>query len=474
MSAQGDALERIQAVFDEQAGERARWKKKNWYYHSEVTRFIKFLIPEGSRVLEIGSGDGDLLAELKPARGLGIDASPRFVEEARRRHPGLEFCHGFAETLSVPEKFDYVVLANLVGFLFDVQKVFDRLHAVCLPSTRIVIHYYNFLWEPVLSLADRLGMRMRQGVQNWLSLQDLENLLHISGFEAVTKVRKILFPVSVPFLSGFLNRVVANLPLVHRLALGEFVVARSLRVQGKETPSASVVVPCKNEKGNIRELVERTPELPGGMEMIFVDGASTDGTREEIERMKALHPEKNIRLVDQGDSTGKGAAVRLGFDNARGDVLIILDADISVAPEDILKFHKVLVEGTGEFINGTRLVYPMEGQAMRFLNILANKFFSLAFTYLLDQRIRDTLCGTKVLYRADYERIARNRSFFGAFDPFGDFDLLFGAAKLNMRILEVPVRYHERRYGVTKIKRFRHGLLLLGMCLVALRKLKFV
>jgi len=271
-----------------------------------------------------------------------------------------------------------------------------------------------------------------------------------------------------------IKRVFANLPIFHRLCLAEFVVARSRRVHKTHAHSVSVVVACKNEKGNIEELVKRTPTYGGEVQMIFVDGASTDGTQDEIKRVTELYPEWHISLVDQRGTTGKGAAIRLGFEKAKGDILIILDADISVAPEDIVKFSKLISEGTGEVINGTRLVYPLEERSMRFLNILGNKFFSLAFTYLLDQRIRDTLCGTKVLFKSDYDKIAKNRDFFGDFDPFGDFDLLFGAAKLNMKIVELPIRYYERHYGVTKIKRFRHGFLLLGMCVIALRKLKFV
>jgi len=166
--------------------------------------------------------------------------------------------------------------------------------------------------------------------------------------------------------------------------------------------------------------------------------------------------------------------VRLGFTRARGEVVLILDSDMGIAPEDIPKFVDALVRGKGEMVNGSRMVYPMEGEAMRFLNMLANKAFAYLFSWVLGQQVRDTLCGTKALYREDYERIAANRAFFGDFDPFGDFDLLFGAARLNLEIVDVAVRYHERRYGQTNISRFRHGWLLLRMSVFAARKLKFV
>lgn len=469
-----DHIEAMRLFFDKTVEERRQFKNKNSYYYHLAKEYVRFLIPEGYRVLEVGSGDGDLLAALKPSRGLGVDISPLTVRDAQSRHGNLEFREGVAENCEYTETFDYILLANLVGYLRDVQRVFENLRPACTPSTRVVIQYYNYLWEPLLALADRLGIRMRQGIQNWLSVEDIENLLDLAGFETVKSFRKIIFPFRIPLISAFLNRVVANLPGINRLCLVCFVVARPKSLERPAKPSVSVFVPTKDERGNIRELIERTPVFEGGIEMVFVDGHSTDGTVEEIQNAAKDFPHKNIRLYDQGSTRGKGAAVRIGFENCRNDIVMILDSDISVAPEDLTKFYDQLVRGTGEFINGSRLVYPMEKRAMRFLNVFGNKFFSMAFTYLLGQRLKDTLCGTKALYRRDYEKIARNRSFFGEFDPFGDFDLLFGAAKLNLKIIEMPVRYYERRYGQIKIHRFRHGTLLLGMCLIALRKLKFV
>jgi glycosyltransferase involved in cell wall biosynthesis len=204
-----------------------------------------------------------------------------------------------------------------------------------------------------------------------------------------------------------------------------------------------------------------------------VEGGSTDDTEEVIRRVMAEEPDLPMRLLKQ-PGRGKGDAVRFAFAEAKADVVLILDSDMGVAPADMPKFVDALARGKGEMVNGSRLVYPMEGKAMRFLNLLANKFFALLFSWLLGQQVRDTLCGTKVLWRADYERIAANRTYFGDFDPFGDFDLLFGAARLNLKIVDVAIRYHERTYGDTNISRFRHGLLLLQMSAFAARKLKFL
>jgi len=468
-------LERLREYFDSRVARSAEWKRKNRYYHNKIVDYSRLLVHKGSRVLEIGSGDGELLAALEPSRGLGIDISPVAVEGARRAYPNIEFRAEAAEDCCFAgEKFDFIILSDLVGHLDDVQKVFENIHQACSPSTRVILHYYNYLWEPLLNLGSKFGFRNPEKIQNWLSISDLENLLHISGFERVTRLRKLLLPAYIPLISGFVNRFIANLPIFNRLCLTGFIVARPKPSQVTPPPSISVVIPCRDEKGNIEELVRRVPDFPGPSEIVFVDGCSKDGTLDEMRRVAALYPAKKIRIFEQTEATGKGGAVRIGFEKAEGDILVILDGDISVPPESLVKFYRQLELRTGEFINGTRLVYPMEKQAMRFLNIGGNKFFSMSFSYLLDQPIRDTLCGTKALYKSDYDRIAQNRAFFGDFDPFGDFDLLFGAAKLNLRIVEVPVRYFERRYGVTKIHRFRHGLLLLRMCLIATAKIKFI
>jgi len=466
---------RKRQFFDDLAPVRDAWKARRPTYHREIERLCRFLIPPGASVLEIGCGTGDLLHALRPRRGLGIDLSPRMVEIARRKYPDLEFSVGDVEVLDIEERFDYVLLSDLVGHLDDVWLAFRNLHRVCHPSTRIMVTYYNYLWEPVLRAAERLGLKAPQPLQNWLPPQDLTNLAVITGFEPVKLGFWLLCPIRVPLLTLVANRVLAHLPGLRRLDLIHYLVARPEPEPSPPRPlTCTVVVPCRNEVGNIPETVARIPLMGSHTEMLFVDGDSTDGTPEVIEEaIVAQRDTRDIRLIRQVPATGKGDAVRLGFAAAKGDVIMILDADLSVMPEDLPKFFLTLAEGRGEFVNGSRMVYPMEGQAMRFLNILGNKMFSMLFSWLLEQRVRDTLCGTKALLRRDYERIAASRAVFGDLDPFGDFDLLFGAAKLTLKIVEMPVRYHERTYGRTKIRRFHHGWLLLKMFFVAVGRLKF-
>jgi 2-polyprenyl-3-methyl-5-hydroxy-6-metoxy-1,4-benzoquinol methylase len=468
-----DKKQAIRDHFNRLASRRAYWQQKSGVYYEDQARYYKFLVPEGLRVLEVGSSLGDLLAAVKPARGVGVDLSEEMVNEASRLHPKLEFRVGDAETLTLHETFDVIIMADVIGHLLDVEAAFKRLHHVCTPETRIIVSYFNYLWEPVLRLGETIGMKMPQREQSWLSPADIANLLHLADFEVVKTERRLLLPKGIPLLSVLFNRFTAYLPFLSKLCLCHYVVARPRVRKAARAYSSTIVIPCRNERGNIEAAVQRIPPFGEHQEVIFVDGHSTDGTPDEIRRAMAAYPGKDIKMLVQ-DGIGKGDAVRKGFAQAKGDILMILDADLTMPPEDLPKFYDAIASGKGEFINGCRLVYPMKSQAMRVLNLIGNKFFSMAFSWLLNQRIKDTLCGTKVLFRRDYDRLVANRQYFGDFDPFGDFDLLFGASKLNLHIIEIPIRYQDRTYGTTNIQRFAHGWLLLKMTIYGFFRLKAV
>jgi len=459
--------------FDTLAARREYWQEKNRYYYDDQHKYMRFLVPEGLRVLEVGCGLGDLLATLRPIRGLGIDISEEMVRLAHARHPHLEFRATDVESLDIDETFDVIILADVIGHLGDVECTLRSLQRYCTAKTRIVITYYNFLWEPVLRLAERLGLKMPQEHQNWLAPEDTANLLRLADFEVVKTERRLLVPKNIPLLADLFNKVIANIPGFRTMCLCHYIVARTTKALPHRDYSCSIVIPCRNERGNIEPAIRRLPAFSVHQEIIFVDGHSTDGTAEEIRRVIAAYPDCDIKLLVQ-DGKGKGDAVRKGFAQATGDVLMILDADLTMPPEDLPKFYQAIASGKGEFINGCRLIYPMESEAMQFLNLLGNKFFGMAFSWLLNQRIKDTLCGTKVLFREDYERLVKNRGYFGDFDPFGDFDLLFGASKLNLKIVEMPIRYRDRQYGSTNIRRFAHGWLLLKMTVFGFFRLKAV
>lgn len=452
-------------------------KRPSAFYHKLIQHYYKYLIPPGLRILEIGCGHGDLIAGLKPSLGVGVDFSADMLKVASQKHPDIFFIQADAHEVEFNREFDVIILSDLVNDLWDVQRVFERMRNISKPTTRLALNFYNNLWRIPLSIVNWLDLGAEVLEQNWFSPSDIYNLLKLSGFEVVHKRSSILLPMDIPFVSDIFNRYLSQLPFFSWFDLANIVVARPDPARdkgmGQRKPSVSIIIPARNEAGNIQDILKRVPALGCRTELVFVEGHSNDNTYETIEKSINESDEGKCRLFRQ-TGKGKGDAVRLGFDKANGDILMILDADMTVPPEDLARFYNAIVGGRGEFINGVRLVYPLENQAMRFFNIIGNKFFSLAFSWLLGQPIKDTLCGTKVLWKRDYETIAKNRDYFGNFDPFGDFDLLFGAAKLNFKIVEMPIRYRSRSYGDTNINRWRHGWLLLKMVVFAARRIKFI
>jgi len=461
-------LERIRDFY-EHAPDRLNWSARS--YRSLLAHYYRLLIPASASVLEIGCGNGELLAGIPARRKVGVDLSPRQIAAARTRLPEAEFHVQAGEDLVLKERFDFIIISDTLNLAADVQQLLERLHTVAHPNTRLVINYFSSLWRPILTLAGWLGLRSRQPFSSWISSSDMNNFLQLTDWQPVFTQMRLLLPVRLLGLETLFNRLLS--PWLGWFCLTVFCAARPVRSRPTSTPTVSVIIPARNEAGNIEAAVRRLPNMGGGTEIIFVEGHSRDDTWAQIQRIASEHPERLIKIMQQ-TGRGKGDAVRLGFAAATGDILMILDADLTMPPEELPKFYEVLASGRAEFANGVRLVYPMDEKAMQFLNLCANKAFGIIFTWLLGQSVKDTLCGTKVLSRAHYEQIAANRAYFGDFDPFGDFDLLFGAAKLNLKIADVPIRYRERTYGTTNIQRWKHGWLLLHMVAFAARKLKFV
>jgi SAM-dependent methyltransferase len=458
------------ANWDTIAKKRDHWQGMGRWYHRRLAEIYRYLVNPNQRVLEIGCGTGNLLASLQPAHGVGIDFSPEMLARAKKNHPKFEFHQADAHDLSSIEgKFDVIILSDTVNDLWDVQRVLEQAWRFCAPHTRLIINFYSHLWQLPLAIAQSLNLAAPMLRQNWLTREDIDNMLRLAGFESIRSSQEVLLPLP---LGGLADRYLVKLWPFRDLALSNFVIARPAP-QATQAPSVSVVIAARNEAGNIKSIFERVPKMGSRTEIVFVEGHSRDNTYETIEEEIPLHPLTPSLLFRQ-PGIGKADAIRLGFEKASGDILMILDADLTVPPEDLPRFYDAIVSGKGEFINGVRLVYPMEKEAMRTLNFIGNKLFSMAFSWLLGQPIKDTLCGTKVMWSEDYAKIAANRSYFGDFDPFGDYDLIFGAAKLNRKIIDLPIRYRDRTYGTTNISRWKHGLLLLRMVAFAARRIKFV
>lgn len=379
----------------------------------------------------------------------------------------------FKDNKNYSESSDFILLNGIIHYESDIQKNLQELYNKITSDTRVIIVYYSSLWKPFIKLSSYLKLRKKTPEENWISHEDVENFLLLTNFEIVRRDSKIILPIYIPLLSAFFNRILAPLPLLKYFSLVNIVIARALKKE-ENLKTVSIVVPARNEEGNIEEIVKSLPKLSDDDELIFIEGNSTDNTWEKIKSVADKYKnEKNI-ITGHQEGKGKGDAVRKGFLLATKDIFMIYDADMTVPAEDLIKFYNAIKTGKGEFINGSRLVYPMEKQAMRFFNIIGNKFFASGFSFLIGQRFKDTLCGTKVISRKNYIKLSANRNYFGDFDPFGDFDLIFGATKLGLKIIEIPIRYKERIYGNTNIQRWKHGMILFKMLFFAMRKIKFL
>ncbi len=444
-------------------------------FHLQIKRLLAARIQENMAILEWGCGRGDLLASLKPSIGLGIDLSPEMVRQAKQRHEmdQLTFRQGDILKDKIESVFDHIVLDYLTGYIDDIQACFESILENAHPRTRLHITSLNTPWRIILKLGEIMGWVMKQPPSNWLSTQDLINLLELAGWEIVVSSSEQLFPFQMPFVAPILNRFLARLPLVRHFGITILITARPRRILDKpENLSCSVVVPARNEAGNIRPALERIPSLGKETEVIFIEGNSKDNTWETIQKEAKYYTGPHKVKFARQPGKGKWDAVHQGFSMAEGDVLVIQDGDLTAPPEDLPKFFEAICSGKCEFANGSRLVYPMESKAMRFLNLLGNKFFATTLSFILSQNIKDSLCGTKMILREDYHRLLKRIDEFGDFDPFGDFNLLFGSSLLNLKIRDIPVRYKDRLYGDTNISRFSHGWILLKMAWFGLRKIK--
>jgi hypothetical protein len=454
--------------------------KKNWlrrYFHKQVNQLVSSQISKNSSIIDIGSSDGLLLRACLPSRGVGIEQDSIFEKPSASHESHLEFIYEAVE--NIPESPlitpDYIVLSLVLDQVADISTVLEKVKDWSTQSTRVVVVTYNRIWRPFIWIAEAFKIKPASTSENYVPYAQVVNLLELSGFEVTRSRDGILLPILVPWFSTFVNRWMAPLPILRHLCLVKVTTARKISREIRPPESVSIVVAARNEEGNIDEIIRRLPQLANYQELIFVEGGSSDATWETIQRAVrnfGLNSSQKIIALQQ-TGQGKGDAVRCGFEAASGELLMILDADLSVAPEELYKFVDAISSDSCEFANGSRMVYPMDKYAMRFLNILGNKFFAQLFQYLIGQPIGDTLCGTKVLRNADYQKIIMNRHELGDFDPFGDFDLLFGASKIGLKIRDIPVHYKERTYGETNISRFSHGLLLIKMCRVAAVKLKF-
>ena len=452
------------------------WKKKIVVYYNEVSdkfdfyerfnayfyryrrKILRRIIPPHKKILDIGCGGGDNLANLTPSRGLGLDISSHMVHLAKSRHPELEFICKDIDTYSPEEgDWEYLLAINLLLEVPDINLTLNRIHHIMSEETRLVILNHSANWEFLFRIYTFFQKWNKRINQNWLNRRDYENLFNNCGFQVIKKTKALLVPINIPILSNIINWLFHQIPFIRRFGLLDIYTLKK-RIPRERLPdfSVSVIVPCKNESENIPAIIPRMPGMGRFTEIVFVDDLSTDDTHKCMQEQKEKFPDVPVKIVD-GSGLGKGAACRKGFEAATGDILMILDADLTVPPEVLPDFFEIIQAGHAEFVNGSRQVYQLEEDSMRMANCIGNGFFAYLFSFLMGFRVNDTLCGTKVFFRKHYPLILESREFFATNDVWGDFDLLFAASRHNLMYTEHPVHYFPRTYGETKMGRRLHN-----------------
>jgi len=457
----------VKEHFDEIALDYDKWKNKNAYYYQNVISFVKQNVRPQSMVLEIGCGTGEVLASVKPLRGVGIDISPEMIKIASDKFPQYEFFATPIEDFQTEEKFDYIIMVDLIDHVYDIMEVFKSIYKLCHPRTKIVLTTINPWWDPIFAISEKIGAKMPEGPHNFIEKRNITKILELQNFSVNYSGYLLLFPKYIPLVSYLANTLGVRIWGLNKFSCVQYMVIQPTVENNIDLGlGCSVIIPCHNEEGNIEEAVRRIPKMGKETEIIVVNDGSQDKTAAIAENLEMEL--ENVRLIDYSPNRGKGYAIRQGVDAATQDVVMILDADLSVTPEELPRFFEPLNKGICQFVNGSRMVYPMEKQAMRTLNLFGNKIFGLLMTFLTGQNLSDTLCGTKAFLREDFQYYQLG------IDKWGDYDLLFGAAKLGNKILEVPVHYKERASGESKMKSLRHGCHLLTAFFKGFRHLVFV
>ena len=436
-----------------------KFKNKNKYYYDHIRHILDRYVSKGKTVVDLGCGHGSLLAHTQPSRGLGLDISERMIEYARYKFPQLEFKTTAIEDISLGETFDYVLMINVLDHLHDMWDVLKGVENLVHEGSLICITTLNPLWQPIFSIAETLKLKMPEGPHNYVQIDDIINLLKIFDYSVLKKEIILPVPKKIPILSDLLNAVVSHIPGLRNLGAVQVVIARKEVSSPERSYSCSVIVPCHNEEKNVHECAETIPQMGKGTEVIFVNDGSTDETENELYKITQRYP--HIKVVSYKENKGKGHAVRKGFEQATGDILMIFDADLTVPAADLHEFYYPLAHHKAEFVNGSRLMYPIERLAMRTLNLWGNFFFGMLVSWLIGQRLTDTLCGTKAFFRKEFHRMKIQM------DKWGDFDFLFSTKELNLKLVEIPIHYKMRRTGISKMKTFQHTLLLSRVCLWA-------
>lgn len=413
------------------------WKEKNWYYHNQLKQIFKDVIKENSKVLQIGYGLGDILAALYPKKGVSFDDDKDILAISRRRYPIFKFTDFNFNKNKVNDKFDYVIYPNSLEHFDDIQTVFENVYPALSRSSKVVVASVNPRWEQIFYILEKLKLKRPESSRNWLRIENIKNLLEVSGYKVIDSGFRIILPVSIPLISGIINKVIRNIKILSRFCVEQFVVAQKETFSINNNLSCSVVIPTYNQAELLEYCIESIPNVGKKMQIVVVDDASSDRTEQVMKSLSKKH--HNIKYIRNERPQGEEKSLKIGIESVDLDIILTYDAKMSIPSSELVRFYNVLASKRADFVSGMRFIYPLEGQRLRQLTIIGNIIFSYLYSLFLNQRVFDPLCSIKGFYKKNYSKIkiSNNNTLL---------DLLIKAAENKAKILEIPVHYSLESY----------------------------
>lgn len=365
-------------------------------------------------------------------------------------------------------KYDCIVLSDMFEVNDDILGLLKLLKKNLNNDGTILLTSITPIWDGVLSILEMLNLKNKSKKRSYIHLNKLSAVLDTINFQITGKRTRQYFPFKLFYFGNIINNFLEIILYFFNFGIRSYFTIKEIEdTAEKDVLSKTIIVPAKNEEGNLNELINRIPYLGNNVEVIISCGISNDNT---LGMAKSLKSDNFIIKVIEQTSKGKANAVWEACEQSSNDLIAILDADLSVDPEELSSFFELIETKKCDFVNGTRLIYSMEKGSMRFINNFGNRLFQYVVSKIIRLPLTDSLCGTKVFKKNLYEKIKKWQSVVKIKDPFGDFDLLFAAAYSSQKIVEYPIHYRARKYGTTQIRRFKDGFKLIKYLSVSFYK----
>ncbi len=423
---------------------RLNFIQKKFFLFKEISTFLNNCLDHTKNIFIFCAGNSIL--------GQNIDSNKIFIKEIDEQYQikHKDNIHYVNENIeNILSDCDTVVISDIEHQLNPAKNLLN-LSRIVGDNTKIILLSKNMVWMILIKIL-KLFFSFSPKKNNFLPSSYLDNLYSSCNLELIRQEKIIALPINIPFLTKIINRIF-RLPLLNFFCMSNIAILKKKikNSSNHKDLKISFIIPCKNEQDNIKVFEQKINENTEPDEYLFGDDNSSDKTSDEIDKLIEKLSDKKI-IKYNGPGICKSENVYKGIDLSSGDIIVIYDADHTVSFEDI-KFSVSIMKKTNvDFINCTRMIYPQKDGAMKFANFIGNTIFASLFSLLFKKKITDTLCGTKIFYKKDWEKIKENTSQWGMKDLWGDFDLLIGAYKNNLKITEVPVTYYERRENETKM-----------------------